>query len=92
MNRRSLAARLRLLAREKPTDITLELLHLAADLEPDRYWPRGETRPVTEQPVRPAPEPPAVTLPVEQPAQVPKTESVAPIRRGLFGIFGRRPS
>ncbi|MBB2914909.1 hypothetical protein FHS43_006221 [Streptosporangium becharense] len=81
MNRYGIAAQLRRIAREKPTDITAALLHLAADLEVDRYQAR----------TTPAPDPV-----VEQPAPVPgtaeaKPEEETPIRRGLLGIF-RRPS
>ncbi|MEV8635190.1 hypothetical protein AB0395_26385 [Streptosporangium sp. NPDC051023] len=51
MEPRSIAAHLRRIATEKPTDISAELLHLAADLDPDHYQPRNALppEPVVEQ-------------------------------------------
>ncbi|GAA3078143.1 hypothetical protein [Streptosporangium carneum] len=91
MNRYSIAAQLRRIAGEKPTDITAALLHLAADLEGGRYQAR--TPPVPE-PVVEQSAPPVMEPPVEQPAPVPgtaeaKPEEETPVRRGLLGIFRR---
>lgn len=82
MGPHSIATRLRRLATEKPTDICAELLHLAADLEPERYQLRNA----------PPPEPVAEQLPpVPEPMETMPEEDAPALRpRGLLDIF-RRP-
>lgn len=81
MGPHSIAARLRRLATEKPTDICAELLHLAADLEPEYYQPRNP--PVPESVAQQFP-------PVPEPVEtVPEEDAPALRPRGLLDIFRR---